>query len=233
MIRVILISTSYELQEGLAKVNASHSPGRYNWETTASFAQEPAFWANVDLLILDIPADALIQSAFVEKLKAQVPHDKRLIVLAPVLHPVLLQISQAFPKVRLIKMPAEASAIYRTLVDLTTAYPQGYQQIHPRYLTDLSATIVSDVKAIRIEATIKNLSVGGAYFEIVESQPTFQDGDLVRMSIGSAGSKTYAFDAKLVWAKPVPIHNSYGYGCSFLSKDQVYETLLAQVSRGK
>ncbi|MBX3018320.1 MAG: PilZ domain-containing protein [Bdellovibrionaceae bacterium] len=238
--RVVLVDTSYEHQQRLEDVNEAHTSGQYTFETTASFAHDAAFWAAVDVLVLHVPDEPMIQGAFLEKLKAQVGPKTRVIIMAPQMNPALIAVSHQFPKVRLMKLPVTGYALYRALVDITTDYPRGQQQVHPRFLTDLAVEVVSDLKSVKSPARVKNLSISGAYFETVETteaQAVFVVGDLVRMAIalptGAAGGvpKAYQFDARIVWQRPLEDGQGIGYGCAFLNKEQVYDELLAQVGR--
>lgn len=233
--RVVLVDTSYEHQQGLEDVNETHTSGQFTFETTASFAQDAAFWAGVDVLVLNVPDDPMIQGAFLDKLKAQVGTKTRVIILAPQLNPALLQISHHYPKVRLMKRPVTGYALYRALIDITTEYPLGRQQVHPRFLTDLAVEVVSDLKSVQRTARVKNLSISGAYFETDEVVPGFAKGDLVRLAIelpvAGAAPKGYQFDARIVWLKALEEGRGTGYGCAFLNKEQVYDELLAQVGR--
>lgn len=233
-LRVVLVDTSFEHQEGLEEVHRAHDTGEFTFETTSSFATDAADWADVDALILNVPDDGMIQAAFLDKLRAQVTLKTRVMILAPQMNPSLIQISHHFPKVRLMKKPVTGYALYRALVDITTDYPAGQQQVHPRFLTDLTVEVVSDLKSIKRTARVKNLSISGAYFEAPEANAAFAKGDLVRLAIAPApggGSKTYQFDARVVWTRPLEKGAGTGYGCAFLNKEQVYDELLAQVGR--
>lgn len=227
--KVVLVDTSYGHQEDLEDVNKTHNSGQFTFETTASFAQDAQFWAAVDVLVLNVPDDGMIQNAFLEKLKANVPAKTKVVILAPAINPSLIQVSHNYPKVRLMKLPVTGYALLRVLVDLTTDYPRGQHQVHPRFLTDLEVAVVSDLKSVRSISRIKNMSISGAYFETVEAKPTFAKGDLVRLSIQLPQGKTYEFDARIVWVKDIAADGVYGYGCVFLNKEQVYDELLAKV----
>lgn len=229
--RVVVVSTSFAEQEGLEEINNNHESAQFVFETTSSFAQDSSFWAGVDVLILNVPNDGMVQAAFLDKLKSQVGTKTRVIILAPQINPSLIQMSHHFPKVRLIKQPVEAYDLFRAVIDITTDYPIGQQQVHPRFLTDLHVDVVSDIKSLRKSCRVKNLSVSGAYFETEVTNPTFAKGDLVRMSIGLPHGKTYELDAKIVWTKSLSDLGQLGYGCTFLNKEQVYDQLLAQVGR--
>jgi len=229
--RVVLVSTSFAEQEGLEDIHGIHNSGQFTFETTASFAQDSSFWAAVDVLILNVPDDTMIQAAFLEKLKAQVGTNVRVMILTPQINPQLIQVSHQFPKVRLIKQPVSSYMLYRSLVDLSTDYPLGQQQVHPRFMTDLEVPVVSDLKSVKLISRVKNLSVSGAYFEVNETTATLAKGDLVRLTIGFPQSKSYELDAKVVWSKLMPEAQAIGYGCAFLNKEQVYDQLLAQVGR--
>lgn len=231
--RVVLVDTSFEHQERLEDVHETHASGQFTFETTASFAHDPAFWSGVDVLVLHVPDEPMIQSAFLEKLKTQIGPRTRVIILAPAINPALIAVSSQYPKVRLLKLPVTGYELYRALVDITTEYPLGQQQVHPRFLTDLPVEVLCDMKFMKLSARVKNLSISGAYFEISDIGSTFAKGDLVRLAIqmptGASASKSYAFDARIVWIKALSEGGGTGYGCAFLNKEQVYDELLAQV----
>lgn len=238
MARVVIVSTSFEEQTKLEEMLALHRGGHhgsaehggtpFSFETTVSFGQEPEYWTNVDVLVLRVFEDPALQFAFLHKLET-VNKSVRLIILAESFSPQLMQVSQVIPRVRLLKLPVEGYTLYRSLIDLTTDYPPGQTQIHPRYLTDLNVDVVSDLKSLKRDARMKNLSIGGAYFEVTESSASFQKGDLIRMGVEIPAKRRYDFDARVVWVRSGPQGDVVGYGCTFLNKEEVYDSLLAQV----
>lgn len=234
MFRVVLVSTSFHEQELLEAVYAENDTGQFSFETTASFGQEAVFWTHVDVLILLVPVDPQLQKAFLDRLPT-VSRKTKLIILTEQFTPLLMQASQIFQGVRLMKAPVNGYALYRALIDITTNYPVGQQQVHPRYLTDLPIQVVSDLKGLRMTARMKNLSVGGAYFEVSEElalagpAKKLTRGDLIRLAIQMPAGKKYDFDAKLVWTRPSLADAIEGFGCAFLNKEQVYDSLLSQV----
>lgn len=228
MARVVIVSTSFEEQLMLEEMQARHDRELFRFETTVSFAQEADYWSHVDVLILRIFEDPALQFAFLHRLEA-VHKSVRLIVLTDSFSPQLMQVSQVIPRVRLLKTPADSYTIFRTLVDITTDYPPGQTQVHPRYLTDLNIGVVSELRSLKREARMRNLSIGGAYFEISESTASFEKGDLIRMSVHIPSKRNYEFDARVVWVRSENENSVVGYGCIFLDKEEVYDSLLAQV----
>lgn len=227
--RVVLVSTSYKEQEELEEVYAAHKTNLFTFETTASFAQEASFWSAVDVLILHVPEDPVIQAAFLARLREKLPSTLRVIIMTAQMNTPILQLSQSLQRVRILKLPVNGYVLYRTLIDVTTDYPPGQQQAHPRYLTDLSIQVSSDLKSLQAEARLKNLSIGGAYFETALTAPPFASGDLIRLSIVMPGNKRYEFDAKIVWRRSQESPGVLGYGCAFLNKEQVYDSLLSHM----
>lgn len=232
MIKVLIVSTSFDEQQHLEEVASQHSSGRFVFETTSSFSQDPEFLLMaIDVLALSLPPEADLQEAYFTKIKRDISADKPMLFLCEKMSPELIRMSQTWKKLRLIKTPIDPDSLFRALVDITTDYPSGQQQVHPRYLTDLNIEVISDIKSVRQKARMKNLSIGGAYFEVTDTNSGFQTGDLVRLSISLSESRSYEFDAKIVWNRPAPENAAIGYGCTFLNKEQVYDALLSQVGR--
>lgn len=231
--KVLIVSTSFDEQKKLEEVYHHHNTGQFTFETTASFGQDASWWAlqPPTALILVLPDDEQLLNYYYEKLKNDVPRQTRLLFLAPAITPGLMQISSLFEKIRIIKTPVVPFFLYRSLVDLTTEYPEGHQQVHPRYLTDQDVEIFSDLKVKRATGHMRNLSIGGMYFELQELIPSFQIGDLIRISVDLKGIRSYQYDAKIVWSKPLQSQGATGYGCTFLNREQVFDTLLSQVGR--
>ena len=176
-----------------------------------------------------------MQSFYFEKLRADVTVNLRIIFLCSAMTQGLMEASTLFERVRLIKTPVTGFFLFRALIDITTDYPPNEQQIHPRYLTDQTIKMHLASGGPTIEARMKNLSIGGAYFEIQESSPSFAIEDTVRMTIELIGIRGYQFDARIVWRKPdIKVDgqkNVMGYGCAFLNKELVYDSLLSQVAK--
>ena len=208
-----------------------HNPGGLSIETTASFAQDITYWTTQapDVLVLHLPEDDLTQGFFFTKLRKDVPPHQSIVFLCSAISAPLMQLSQHFSKVRMLKMPVDGFALYRAVNDLMQKFKEGQKQGHPRYLTDQPAEISSDTKSGKLAGQMKNLSLSGAYFESEGVDLVLESGDLVRMSIMlGQPAKQYVFDVRVVWVKPQP-NGATGYGCTFVDKDEVYNNLLKNI----
>lgn len=221
----------------LEEVYSHHNSGQFVFETTASFGQPAHFFfqSPPQVLILTMPEDPHLQSYYFEKLRADVPVNLRIIFLCSAMTQGLMEASTLFERVRLIKTPVTGFFLYRAVTDITTDYPPNEQQIHPRYLTDQPIRLHLISGGASVEAQMKNLSISGAYFEIEENHPSFKVEDMIRMTVELAGIRGYQFDARIVWRKPdIKVDggkNKMGYGCAFLNKEAVYDSLLSQVAK--
>lgn len=230
--KVLIVSTSFDEQKKLEEVYVHHNSGQFSFETTASFGQDASWWAlqAPTALVLVLPEDEQLLNFYFDKLTKDVPRSTKILFLANTISPGLMKVSGLFSRVRIIKLPVQSFFLYRSLVDLTTEYPAGRGQVHPRYLTDQSIQVTSDLRSKTTTGQMKNLSIGGMYFELNEQIPSFQTGDLVRVGIGLAGIRSYEFDAKVVWTRPSHNQEATGYGCTFLNRDQLFDTLLTQIN---
>lgn len=226
----MIISISKDEQKLLQEALVRAPDKSYTFETTASFGQEAAWWTqnSPDCLVLSLPADDLMQGYFITKLRADVPRSLPILVLCEAVSASLMQLSQMFSKIRLLKTPADGTAMLKSIVDLVTAW-DGKQQIHPRYLTDQLITVLTDDDK-RYSARMRNLSISGAYFETENVDTNCKAGELIKIaiSVGQPG-REYEFDAKIVWVKPLegqgPV-KAQGYGVAFMNKEDVYNNLL-------
>lgn len=216
----------------LEEVHAHSGMNSFEFQTTASFGQDAAWWALQPpmALVIGLPDDPALAEYYYEKLRRDVPRSTRVLFLCPVITPGLMQVSGLFEKVRILKTPTAPFFLYRSLVELTTEYPPEKSQSHPRYLTDQAVQVYSDLRRVRVDGRMKNLSIGGMYFLVAEMIPSFHPGDLISAGIDLNG-KNYLFDLKVVWSRSDQETGSTGYGCMFLSREQVYDTLLSQVAR--
>ncbi len=230
--KVLIVSTSFEEQKKFEEVYAHHNTGQFSFETTASFGQDAAWWAlqAPTALVLALPDDEQLLNFYFEKLSKDVPRTTKILFLASNITPGLMKVSGLFSKIRIIKTPVQPFFLYRSLVDLTTEFAEGKAQVHPRYLTDQPVEVTSDLRSKTTSGQMKNLSIGGMYFELNEVIPSFQTGDLVRVAIGLKGLRAYEFDAKVVWCKSNHTMEATGYGCTFLNREQVFDTLLTQIN---
>jgi PilZ domain len=85
-----------------------------------------------------------------------------------------------------------------------------------RHLTNESAVIEIYGRSGKILCKMNNLSVTGAFFEIVNSQMTPKQGDLVRISINLRKlNKTHNMHGIIVWSKGL------GVGISFMKTEDL------------
>ena len=232
MKRVLIISISLAEQrelEGAAQLFAS---AEFTFNTTSSFGQEAAWWlsAGPEALVLALPPDEELQTYYLAKMQEDVPRTLPIVLLSPIITSGLMGLSQTFECLRIVKMPAPGTTIFKMLVELTTDFGPNKRQHHPRYLTDQLILISDEVRGLSFQATMKNLSVSGAYFEAGPgAQPdgaNLKEQDIIKLNI-EIGSPTrgYAFDGRVVWTKPLANGNS-GYGIAFIDKEEVYNNLL-------
>lgn len=212
----------------IEEVAQHHNPGGFSIETTASFAQDPDYWKTMppDILVINLPDDDLLQGYYFTKIRKDLQKTQSMIFLCSNISAPLMQMSTMFSKVRMIKTPVGSFSLYRALVDLVQEYQPGQRQIHPRYLTDHPIEIQSDHFVGKMKAKMKNLSLGGAYFESAEKSFEMNTGDYIKLAIFiGQPQKQYVFDVKIVWRKPQQTGDT-GYGVSFVDKEEVYNQLL-------
>ncbi len=228
MKRVLIISTSYDEKKQIEEVIRVQDPGSFELEVTASFGQEPSFWTlrPPQILVLNLPEDEELQGYFIKKIKKDLPKDLPIVVLCNGISSALMQLSQNFSKLRFFKLPLDAYAVFRSLIDLTTEYKKGQTQIHPRYQTDQAVQILSEFFEGQITAIMKNLSKSGAYLESDPGVFSISPGDIVKVAIETTSSKKqYIFDVKIVWSKQ-RTDGTLGYGVTFVNREEVYNSLL-------
>ena len=137
-----------------------------------------------------------------------------------------MQLSMHFSKVRMLKMPVDGFGLYRSVVDLLQEFKAGARQAHPRYLTDQTVEIYSEIPNTKIRAVMKNLSLSGAYFETEETSFQMNSGDFFKLSILMGNpNKQYVFDIRVVWSRKKE-SGAIGYGVTFVDKEEVYNHLL-------
>lgn len=235
MKKVLIISTSrteQQLIEEAIRTTPSSIPPGYGelvFDTTASFGQDASWWAQSgpECLFIAFPPDDLMQGYFLTKLKAEVPRSLPLVILCPVISASMMSLSQIFNKVRMLKSPADGYSMVKILVEITTNWGAGQQQIHPRYMTDQQVLVKSDMSDLNLTGKMKNMSLSGAYFETSEKNLQIKSGDILKMSIQSGNPpREYVFDARVVWHRPLDGDSGNGYGVTFVNKEEVYNQLL-------
>jgi hypothetical protein len=227
--RVLIISTSLLEQELVEEVAKNQKGGpQFDFKTTASFGQDADWWNNskVDLLILNLPEDEMLQLYYVTKMKRDLPRTIPLILITPNISQSLLQMTPLFSKVRILKSPLNAFYLYRAVIDITTEWKPGHQQIHPRYMTEQEIRVSLPDSKNSAKARLLNLSVGGAYFETSDTTLALKPTDVVKIEIDVPKKSKYEFEARIIWSKPVGKKGIVGFGCSFVDMDEVYQHLL-------
>lgn len=212
------------------EVARNHEQGSaFQFESTASFGQSPEFWeqTKIDLLVLRLPEDDLLQAAFFSRLRKDVPRHLPILVLSPAISQSLLQLSSVFTKVRMLKLPLNGFTLYRAILDITAVWEPGKQQVHPRYTTDQSVLIGLKGSGAKVPGVLRNLSVGGAFFESADQTLGLKPTDEIKIEINIPGHEAlkYEFDARIVWMKDGP-DGMTGYGCTFSDLDGVYQSLM-------
>ena len=214
-------------QKMIEEVAFHHNPGRFQVESTASFGQGPEFWkSKADVLIINLPEDALLQGYFFQKLKADVPRTQPLILLCSAISSPLMQLSQAFSRVRMLKTPVVGFNLYKCAIDLLQDYDPGQTQVHPRYATHQPVALKTADNSAGMKAVMKNLSISGAYLESNDTSFEIKTGDMLKIEVelGDA-KKEYVFDVKVVWLKPVD-SETRSFGVTFVESSEIYNSLL-------
>lgn len=199
------------------------------FETTASFGQEPSWWVEngPDALIISLPPDDLMQGYYLNKLRNDVPRSLPVLLLSSTVSASLMQLSQIFMKVRMLKTPVDGAVMVRTVVEMVTNWGPGREQTHPRYMTDQEIKITSEsTPGNSLAARMKNLSLSGAYFESENRDSHFNPGDYIKLVVMTGEPlREHSFDARIVWIKPIH-EQGRGFGVTFVNKEDVYNHLL-------
>lgn len=232
MKKVLIVSTSLDEQKSLEEVGAIRSIERLQITTTASFGQESGWWKlNVfDCVLIHLPPEEYLELAFLKKLKRDIPKQIPVIFLVELVSGELLSQSKERDKIRILKKPLAADFIYRTILELTTDFGPGKQQLHPRFPTNQQIEMNCEYKKIAIEGVMKNVSLGGAYVESSQRKARLVAGDLLKLKIRSSAGKSYELDAKLIWKSELPSMNGLGYGLSFVTMDGAFDRFMNGVS---
>jgi hypothetical protein len=229
--KVLIISTSFDEQKKLEEVAFHHDRDGFSFETTASFGQDPSYWISQPpaLVIIQLPGDDILHTYYFAKLRSSVPTTQPLLFLCSEVTVPLMQLSQSFNRVRMMKAPVDGFALYRAVVDNTKEYEPGKQQVHPRYLTDQKVDILSDFHQGKIAGVMKNLSLTGAYIEAAQLAFPIEPENFIKVSalIGNS-HRSFVFDAKVVWKKKQD-DGVMGFGVMFVNRDDVYENLMKNI----
>lgn len=89
-----------------------------------------------------------------------------------------------------------------------------------RFLTQELAQIEVFGRIGKIFCKMANLSVSGAFFEVINSNSMPKNGDLVRLTVNLRSiKKIHTIDAQIIWCKGL------GIGLQFMTKDQFRKKL--------
>lgn len=228
--RVLIISTSRALQNGLEHEISRRMDDSLIVSSTGSFGQDAAWWQfnRPSALVVHFPSDESLQSFFISKLSLDVPNDMAVVVVSELITPQVLKLSLAFRRLRVLKAPSSGEQLYRSVLEAMSEYNDLEQQRHPRFQTDQEVLVVSDFKPGQLKANLRNLSLSGAFIEAPTNGMSLEKDDIIRVEISMAKEKRYQFDAKVVWVRG-RTGGDFGFGVRFIDKDEVYNTLLKGV----
>ena len=229
MKKVLIVSTSFEEQKMLEEVARHQGTIEFQVDSTASFGQDASCCviSPPDVLVIQLPEDPLIQEYFFTKLRKDVPKTQPIIFINSTISSSLMQLTTEFARVRMLKAPVEAFFLYRYVSELIRDFSEGEQQTHPRYLTDQEVELSSDYTHDKAKATMRNLSMGGAYLELPLGGLALNPGDLAKISIFlGKPPKQYVFDVRVVWNKSLDGQQRRGIGVTFVDRQEVYDSLL-------
>lgn len=97
---------------------------------------------------------------------------------------------------------------------------QNTQHVARRFVTQELAHIEIYGKNGRIMTKMSNLSMTGAFFEVISPNFTFKKGDIARVTVNLKSlNRTHIVDCEVVWSKGL------GVGVQFLKRDELQEKL--------
>lgn len=227
MNRVLFVSPTTDEQASVEDVARHHEKGKdLEFQATSSFGQNDNFWseAQIDLIVVSLPEDKFLQSAFLLKIRNQYPQNKSLILISHEITEGQLNLSSIFRRLRLLKAPVDGFSLYRAILDLLTPWQEGKQQSHPRYLTDQKVLISRIDDGRTVAGQLKNLSVGGAFFELSDLNLGLKVEDQIQIEIQASERTQVQFQAKIVWSREMK-KGHQGYGCLFLLEDEIRNQL--------
>lgn len=210
---------------------ASKEPAglKYSFSSTASFGQESAWWADnqPDLLVICLPEHPSDQQLFIDRMLAVLPKDIRLMLVTAEITPALLKLSSHFSDLRMLKGPVQGNAFFKAIDDFVTFANPEAKQKHQRHAVNIQSRIEVAGTGDVFNAVAKNISIGGAYVE-TESQSKVDPDDKISLTffLGEM-SKEYQLDARIIWVRPLSAGRGMALGVSFIAKQDLYDTLLA------
>lgn len=97
---------------------------------------------------------------------------------------------------------------------------QNTQQVARRFVTQELAHIEVYGKNGRIMTKMSNLSMTGAFFEVISPNFSVKKGDIARVTVNLKSlNRTHMVDCEVVWSKGL------GVGVQFLKRDELQEKL--------
>ena len=103
--------------------------------------------------------------------------------------------------------------------------PENQMTTQRRFLTKEHAQLEIYGRIGKIFCRVANLSVTGAFLEIINAKQMPKPGELIRMTILLRQvNKTHTLDAEIIWSKGL------GIGIAFIKKEQLFEKLSAKSS---
>ncbi len=101
--------------------------------------------------------------------------------------------------------------------------PDNSTATQRRFLTKEHAQIEIYGRMGKVFCRVANLSVTGAFLEIINAKYVPKPGELIRMTVLLRQvNKTHTLDAEIIWSKGL------GLGISFIKKEQLFEKLSAK-----
>lgn len=151
-------------------------------------------------------------------------YDVPVMMLAKAISKEALDYAQSLTKLIVLEKPFETKEFFGIASKLTSGRDVP-QRFHRRFYTKQDARIETLGTANQFEATMLNLSKGGAYLELKNSTDL---RGLVKMSIPLGDlNKTYEVNAKVVWNNPQgQWGRGPGVGLQFIQAKDIYRNLL-------
>lgn len=220
--RVMILSTSYELQTELEKLMTDRSKAQFGFESTASFGQTPHWWfvSGPNLLVVDLPDEISLLDPYLSRMTTHLPRSLPVLILCSNVERRIMDSAAHFHRSRVITRPVNASFLLRAIHDLSAHLELGVQTTQPRYLTDLRVDLMVSEGREKVPARMKNISLGGFYCETQRGDSSLQINEKVQVQISGR-----SYEAKVIWMKKLASDFYLGFGCRFTEES---DELLAQ-----
>jgi len=194
--------------------------------TSASFGQSATWWREnkPDVLILRTPSDPLLEAYFFTKIKADLPKELPILFICDSVSSSLMQLSAQLARVRILKMPLDATTIWKSIQELLIDFA-GRQNIAHRFSTDQDVEITSPLRSGTLRGRLKNLSVTGGLIEIIDNTMGLEKDDLIEVVIEIKGVREYTFHFRVVWIR-TETKTKINLGVSFANQGEVLDSLV-------